>query len=902
VKIERLVIAGFGRLRDLSLKFGDGLTVIYGPNEAGKSTIVECIVRMLFGFPESQYNKARTKYEPRAGGPFRATLAYELDDHSKFEVTRDFARADVPTETVDAVTRRPLPALTGNKVASPGADALAISIDVYRAAAVLSADDAEMPESASHALGERLAEIIGSAGAASAAQAMDHLKEARDSVGLRGANSQLGKATREADEAEAELARHREDHTAFSATIREQAELSDRAHELTARRSRCAAALAAVRLRGLRSRITEAAEAKRRIDAALDGRGDAKAKVPSAFERRDDIDSAAEAFRAAQQSETDATARSAARAADRTTLQHDVDVAGNELIEKRAAVARFDGTLAAHEAAAKDRPAISADTLAALEREADDADAAESRARTLDTDAAIARQRQRPSPLGALGAFVLAGAFLAVWLLTHALGFALGGGVLGAIGIILAVMFSGANSRRARAIAGSQIAAEEASALDGQAAAALAARCRAVGCPNVTAVRAARTAQLEIEKVRVAREGASEAARSLSQRRDALVQRLDDIAALERDRRIAAAQAEDRKRALDALLDALSIASGPIDGRVASYKQLRGADELAAHADAAAGNARAHLERALAGSTVEALEDEADHCAAQAATGGDPGEFADRSEPDLTDELAALDSERRQVERSLDAIRGRVAEFDSSHCVPVAELEERAQSAVAERDRLRGIRAAIDIATEMIEKSKDAVHKEFTPALNEIVGKIAGAITDGRYSRAWIDPKDFAIRVIVPEAQQTETSDALSSGTAQQLRFGLMMAFATTLGRGERVPILVDDALANSDDARAESALLQAAALARNGQQILFFTHREALEARASSHVGVTVLRLDGPVRDSTPPAGEQDHVRYDSPDSARSTPHSEAAAGASAQPAAAGTPPSSGMLPGFST
>lgn len=889
MKLERLAIAGFGRLHDLSLKFGDGLTVVYGPNEAGKSTIVECIVRLLFGYPESQYNKLRVKYEPKAGGPFRATLAYELDDHSRFEVTRDFARADVPTETVDAVTRRPQPALTGNKLASPGADALEISIDVFRAAAVLSADETAVPEPASHALGERLAEIIGSAGAASATQAMDHLKDARDSIGLRGANSQLGKATREADEAEAELSRQREDHTAFSATIREQAELLDRAHELTARKSRCAAALAAVRLRGLRSRITEATEAKRRLDAALDGRNEAK--TPSAFERRDEIDAAAEALRAAQQSEADAAARSIARAADRAALQHDVDVAGNELIDKRATVARFDEALAVHEAAAKDRPAISADTLAALEREADDADAAESRARTLETAAAIARQRQRPSPLGALGAFVLAGAFFAVWLITHALGFALGAVALAAAGIFFAVMFSGANRRRAATIAGAQTAAEEADVLNDRATAALAARCRAVGCPNVAAVRAARTAQLEIEKVRVARDGASEAARILAQRRDALSQRLDDIDAIERDRRTAAAQTQERKRALDVLLDQLSIAAGPIDVRIASYKQLRGADELAAHADAAAGNARAQLERALGGSTVDALEDEAAHCAAQAAAGGDPGEFADRSDSDLTSELSALEAEQRQVERSLDAIRGRVAEFDSTHSVPIAELEERAQSAVSERDRLKGIRAAIDIAMEMIEKSKDAVHKEFTPPLSEIVGEIAGAITDGRYSKAWIDPKDFAIRVIVPEGQQTETTDALSTGTAQQLRFGLMLAFATTLGSRERVPILVDDALANSDDARAESAMLQAAALARNGQQILFFTHRDALEARASSLVGVTVVRLDGPVTDTNPPAGQEDRARY-----------SEAVPDASAQPATAGTPPSSGMLPGFST
>jgi len=886
VRLERLVIAGFGRLRDLSLKFGDGLTVVYGPNEAGKSTIVECIIRMLFGFPETQHNKFRKRYEPWTGsGRFGAMLGYRLDDGRTFEVTRDFARADVPTETVDAVTRRPVTTLTGNKSASPGEETLQIPLDVYRSAAVLIAGDIGVDESASHVLAERLAEIIGSAGDASAAEAIDRLQDARNSIGLTGANTPLGKATREADEAETDLRRFYEEQGAFAETIREQADLSERAHDIAARRSRCAAALAAVRLRGLRSRITDAAEAKRRLDAALDERGVVDSNSAAAFERRDDVDAAVESYRAAEQSETDATARSTARQADRAALQHDVDVAGNELIEKRASVARFDEALAAHEAAAKDRPAITADALAALEREADEADAAESRARTLETAAAIARQRQRPSLAAATGALGFGAILLAIWLVTHVLGFALGGGALIAIGILFAVIFTGANRRRSEAISKAESAAEAAAELNSRATAALASSCRATGCPNVGAVRAARTAQLEIEKVRVARDGASEAARILTQRRDVLVQRLEDIDVLERDRRAAAAQTEERKRALDALFDTLEIAPGAIDERIAAYRRKRDADELAAHADAAAGNARAQLERALGGSTVESLEDDADRCAEQAATGGDPGEFADLSETELNAKLEALESDQRNVERALDAARGRVSEFERAHQTPVAELEERALSAAAKRDRLRAVRQALETASVEIERVKDIVHRDFTPPLNDAVSKLGSAMTGGRYGEAWIDPADFTVRVRVPETATTQEATVLSTGTLQQLQLALRAALATTLGNGERVPILVDDALANADDTRAEAALLQAHKLAESGQQIIFFTHREALEARASSLVGVSVVRLDGPLPGTS--TRDDDHARYEAQTGERLMPPSEPA-------------PASGMLPGF--
>ena len=52
MKIKRLVIGKFGRLSDVTLDFNDKITVLYGDNEAGKSTIVGFIKFMLYGFPK----------------------------------------------------------------------------------------------------------------------------------------------------------------------------------------------------------------------------------------------------------------------------------------------------------------------------------------------------------------------------------------------------------------------------------------------------------------------------------------------------------------------------------------------------------------------------------------------------------------------------------------------------------------------------------------------------------------------------------------------------------------------------------------------------------------------------------------------------------------------------------
>ena len=72
MKITGLHIDGFGVWNGLSLdKFDDGLTLIYGPNEAGKTTLLEFIRSMLYG-----YSPARRNYLPPVhggdGGPRRA--------------------------------------------------------------------------------------------------------------------------------------------------------------------------------------------------------------------------------------------------------------------------------------------------------------------------------------------------------------------------------------------------------------------------------------------------------------------------------------------------------------------------------------------------------------------------------------------------------------------------------------------------------------------------------------------------------------------------------------------------------------------------------------------------------------------------------------------------------------
>ena len=91
MKITKLHPAGFGRLPDKEYTFSEGINVIAGPNEAGKTTLRQFLTAMLFG-----WEKSRAKADPyKRYKPWSGTGAYggvmELTAEGKeYRVERDF--------------------------------------------------------------------------------------------------------------------------------------------------------------------------------------------------------------------------------------------------------------------------------------------------------------------------------------------------------------------------------------------------------------------------------------------------------------------------------------------------------------------------------------------------------------------------------------------------------------------------------------------------------------------------------------------------------------------------------------------------------------------------------------------------------------------------------------------
>lgn len=93
MKINKLKINSYGKLKEKEINFKDGINLIYGQNEAGKSTLIKFITNSLYGISKNKKGKEVSdfdKYKPWSGEDFSGKLEYELDNKEKYEIYRDF--------------------------------------------------------------------------------------------------------------------------------------------------------------------------------------------------------------------------------------------------------------------------------------------------------------------------------------------------------------------------------------------------------------------------------------------------------------------------------------------------------------------------------------------------------------------------------------------------------------------------------------------------------------------------------------------------------------------------------------------------------------------------------------------------------------------------------------------
>ncbi|MGO3752225.1 MAG: ATP-binding protein [Peptoniphilaceae bacterium] len=95
MKIKNLKLLAFGKFHNKEINLNDGINLIYGENESGKSTTFSFIEGIFYGFAKNSlkrriFENEFEKYRPWTGKDYRGILILEDNNKDIFRIERDF--------------------------------------------------------------------------------------------------------------------------------------------------------------------------------------------------------------------------------------------------------------------------------------------------------------------------------------------------------------------------------------------------------------------------------------------------------------------------------------------------------------------------------------------------------------------------------------------------------------------------------------------------------------------------------------------------------------------------------------------------------------------------------------------------------------------------------------------
>lgn len=95
MRIKHLKINGFGKLKNKDINLKDGINIIYGENEAGKSTLLKFISSMFYGASKNKNGKNIPdfdRFKPWKTEEYSGSIDYSLDNGEEYTVYREFKK------------------------------------------------------------------------------------------------------------------------------------------------------------------------------------------------------------------------------------------------------------------------------------------------------------------------------------------------------------------------------------------------------------------------------------------------------------------------------------------------------------------------------------------------------------------------------------------------------------------------------------------------------------------------------------------------------------------------------------------------------------------------------------------------------------------------------------------
>ena len=192
--------------------------------------------------------------------------------------------------------------------------------------------------------------------------------------------------------------------------------------------------------------------------------------------------------------------------------------------------------------------------------------------------------------------------------------------------------------------------------------------------------------------------------------------------------------------------------------------------------------------------------------------------------------IAALEIKKSDLEKSLAALHATV---ESSALISAAldEVKKKEKAAKAKYD-------AASLAIRSIENASKGLRTRISPHLAEYAGKLLSVLTSGKYTEIGVDDE---MNMTFLSKDGAHDIAYLSKGTRESAYFALRLALCDLVSKEEKLPLVLDESFAHSDNERTKQCFRVLAALSEGGTQSFVFACHDREEKIAEK---VSVINL----------------------------------------------------------
>ncbi len=178
----------------------------------------------------------------------------------------------------------------------------------------------------------------------------------------------------------------------------------------------------------------------------------------------------------------------------------------------------------------------------------------------------------------------------------------------------------------------------------------------------------------------------------------------------------------------------------------------------------------------------------------------------------------------QQIQQLKNALRHHEESLPTS-----AEIEEAIEYGEYHKKRLQNQFSMVQETKNQLMASAKMVQEDFEPKLIRKISVYLEKLTDRRYQQIMID-SNYQISLCNADSDKTVDVESLSAGTIDQLYFSVRVALIEMLSKDQSAPMILDDCFTQYDEERLKNALALLSKISENRQILLFTCHKREKE------------------------------------------------------------------------